>query len=62
MRFGPLLCEYVGCMIEFCRNFDVEKSILANLGYLILKIFWGSMPPDPLEDLGPMVKIESTFI
>ena len=34
-------------------------SILANLGYLIFKIFWGSMPPD---DLGPMVKIESTFM
>ena len=37
-------------------------SILANLGYLIFKIFWGSMPPDPLEHLGPMVKIESTLM
>ena len=45
-------------MIELCRIFHVEKSILANLGYLIFKLFWGSMPPDPLEDLGPMVKIE----
>ena len=62
MSFGPLLCEYAGCMIEFCRIFHVEISILANLGYLIFKIFWRSMPPDPLEDLGPMVKIESTFI
>ena len=62
MRFWPLLCKYVGCMIEFCRIFHVEKPILANLGYLIFKIFWGSMPSDPLEDLGPMVKIENTFI
>ena len=29
-------------MIEFCRIFHAEKSILANLGYLIFKIFWGS--------------------
>ena len=65
--FEPLLCKYVGCMIEFCRIFHIEKSILANLGYLIFKIFWGSMPSDPpppphthTQDLGPMVKIEST--
>ena len=50
-------------MIEFCRIFHVEKPILANLGYLIFKLFWGSIPPDPPpEDLGPMVKIENTFI
>ena len=52
MRFGLLLCEYVDCMIEFCRVFHVEKSILANQGYLIFKHFLGSMPPDPLEDVG----------
>ena len=62
MRSGSLLCEYVGCMIEFCRIVHVEMSILSNLGNLIFKIFWGRMPPDPLEDVGPMVKIESTFI
>ena len=32
--FGPLLCKYVGC------NFSQS-------GYLIFKLFWGSMPPDP---------------
>ena len=51
MRFGPLLRKYVGCMIEFCLIFHVEKSILDNLGYLIFT-----------RRLGPMVKIESTFI
>ena len=49
-------------MIEFCRTFHVEKSILANLGYLIFKTFWETIPPDSPRRLGPMVKIESTFI
>ena len=30
-----------------CCAFNGGKSILANLRYLILKIFWGTMPPDP---------------
>ena len=42
--------------------FRAWKSILASLRYLILKVFWGSMPPDPLEELRPMVKIEIALI
>ena len=47
------LCKYVGCMIEFCRIFHVEKSILANLGYLIFKIFWGACPQTPWNTSDP---------
>ena len=42
--FGPLLHEYVGCMIEVCRVFHVNfsQSRVSNF-----QKFLGSMPPDP---------------
>ena len=54
--------NYVGCMIEFCRIFHVEKSIFSQSRVSNFQNFLGGMPPDPPEDLGPMVKIENTFI
>ena len=46
---------------EFGRSFYAGKSILASLRYLIFKIL-GGMPLDPLEEFGPMAKIESALI
>ena len=42
--FGPLLCEYVGCMIEFCRVFHVNfsKSRVSKF-----QNFWGEHAPRP---------------
>ena len=58
-----LLDHFCVNMLAAWLNFVAFSiSILAILGYLVFKIFWESMPPDPLEDLGPMVKIESTFM
>ena len=38
---------------ECCPIFHAGKSILPYLRYLIFKIFRGSIPPDPLEELHP---------
>ena len=37
------------CFYGFLVNFVPGKSVSANLENVIFKIFWGSMPPDPLE-------------
>ena len=41
-----------------CCTFDGGKSTLANLRYQILKIFGGTMPPDPLEEVKLSVQID----
>ena len=47
-------------MIEFCRAFHVNfsQSRVSNFQ----NFSGGACPQTPLEDLGPMVKIESTFM
>ena len=72
--FRRLFVKQAWGMMRFLNHFCVNMlaawlnfvaffvSILANLGYLIFKIFWESMPQTPQEDLGPMEKIESTFM
>ena len=45
MRFLDHFCvNMLAAWLKFVAFF---MSILANLGYLIFNIFWGSMPPDP---------------
>ena len=39
------------------REFCCPKFISAKLKILILKIFWGSMPPDTLNGLGITVEL-----
>ena len=45
MRFLDHFC--VNMLAPWLKFVAFFMSILANLGYLIFKIFWGSMPPDP---------------
>ena len=46
-------------MAEFQKSgiFVVLNSFSAKLKILILKIFWGSMPPDPLNGLRITVEL-----
>ena len=51
------ICDRIPKVREKSGNFVVWNSFSAKLRILILKIFWGSMPPDPLNGLGLMVEL-----
>ena len=47
MRFGPLLCEYVGCLIKFCLIFPYKKVNFNQSEVSKFRNFWdhATRPP-----------------